>query len=126
MRARARAHDDQPARRSCDVRRVRGHAAGDLWADGAQPVETVHLPQPSRTRFGANGLAIRVGRSCTANDVVEVIARLVRERGAPTYLRADNGPELIAWALRDYCRMMLMATSYIEPVSPGRIRLSSR
>jgi putative transposase len=63
-------------------------------------------------------LAIRVGRSCTADDVVEVIAGLVAERGAPSYLRSDNGPEFIAWALRDYCRMTLMATSYIEPGSP--------
>jgi putative transposase len=63
-------------------------------------------------------LAIRVGRSCTADDVVEVIARLVGERGAPAYLRSDNGPEFVAWALRDYCRMTLMATSYIEPRQP--------
>jgi transposase InsO family protein len=40
------------------------------------------------------------------------------ERGAPVYLRSDNGPEFIAWALRDYCRMTLMATNYIEPGSP--------
>jgi putative transposase len=68
--------------------------------------------------FTREALAIRVGRSCTADDVVEVIAGLVAERGAPTYLRSDNGPEFVAWALRDYCRMTLMATSYIEPGSP--------
>ena len=28
----------------------------------------------------------------------------------------DNGPELIAWPLRDWCR--LAATAYIEPGSP--------
>jgi len=33
-----------------------------------------------------------------------VIQRLVDERGAPRHLRMDNGPELIAWALRDWCR----------------------
>jgi len=60
---------------------------------------------------------------------VEVIAGLITERGAPDFLRSDNGPEFIAWALRDYCRMTLMATSYIEPGSPwenpsfnGRLR----
>ena len=63
-------------------------------------------------------LAIRVSRTCSAEQVVELVAGLVGERGAPEYLRADNGPELIAWALRDYCRMMLMRTSYIEPGSP--------
>jgi putative transposase len=49
---------------------------------------------------------------------VEVIAGLITERGTPAFLRSDNGPEFIAWALRDYCRMTLMATSYIEPGSP--------
>lgn len=68
--------------------------------------------------YTREALAIRVGRSCTADDVIEVIARLVSERGAPSYLRSDNGPEFIAWALRDYYRMALMATSYIEPGSP--------
>jgi transposase InsO family protein len=30
----------------------------------------------------------------------------------------DNGPELIAWALRDWCRLAGTNTSYIEPGSP--------
>jgi putative transposase len=68
--------------------------------------------------YTREALAIRVDRSCTADDVVEVIAGLIAERGAPAHLRSDNGPEFVAWALRDYCRMTLMATSYIEPGSP--------
>ena len=30
----------------------------------------------------------------------------------------DNGPELVAWALRDWCRLNGTGTSYIEPGSP--------
>ncbi len=30
----------------------------------------------------------------------------------------DNGPELIAWALRDWCRLSGAGTIYIEPGSP--------
>jgi putative transposase len=30
----------------------------------------------------------------------------------------DNGPELIAWALRDWCRTSGTNTIYIEPGSP--------
>jgi putative transposase len=30
----------------------------------------------------------------------------------------DNGPELIAWALRDWCRPAGTDTAYIEPGSP--------
>jgi putative transposase len=63
-------------------------------------------------------LAMRVGRSCNADQVVAVIEALVAERGAPEHLRMDNGPELIAWALRDWCRLVGTTTTYIEPGSP--------
>jgi len=63
-------------------------------------------------------MAMRVGRSCDADQVVGVIEDLVAERGAPAHLRMDNGPELIAWALRDWCRLAGTATAYIEPGSP--------
>jgi len=64
-------------------------------------------------------LAVRVGRCCTADDVVAVLDALVAQRGAPAHLRMDNGPEMIAWALRDWCRLGGTATAYIEPGSPG-------
>lgn len=63
-------------------------------------------------------LAVRVDRSCTAEDLIAVIEDLILTRGAPKHLRADNGPEMIAWALRDYCRMNRTNTAYIEPGSP--------
>jgi transposase InsO family protein len=68
--------------------------------------------------FTREALAMRVGRSCDADAVVAVIEALVAERGAPEHLRMDNGPELVAWALRDWCRMAGTATAYIEPGSP--------
>jgi putative transposase len=64
------------------------------------------------------GLAMRVGRTCGADDLLAVIDALVAERGAPGHLRMDNGPELIAWALRDWCRLAGTGTIYIEPGSP--------
>ena len=63
-------------------------------------------------------LAMRVGRTCDADDVVATIEALVAERGAPGHLRMDNGPELIAWTLREWCRLAGTATTYIEPGSP--------
>jgi putative transposase len=61
---------------------------------------------------------MRVGRTCDADQLVSVIEALVATRGAPGHLRMDNGPELIAWALRDWCRMNGTVTTYIEPGSP--------
>jgi transposase InsO family protein len=63
-------------------------------------------------------LAMRVGRTCDADELLGVIDGLVAERGAPGHLRMDNGPELIAWALRDWCRLAGTGTIYIEPGSP--------
>jgi putative transposase len=63
-------------------------------------------------------LAMRVGRTCNADEVVATIEALVAKRGAPGHLRMDNGPELVAWALRDWCRLAGTATTYIEPGSP--------
>ena len=61
---------------------------------------------------------MRVGRTCDADQVVAVIDALAAIRGAPGHLRMDNGPELIAWALRDWCRLAGTGTTYIEPGSP--------
>jgi putative transposase len=63
-------------------------------------------------------LAMRVARTCTADDLVEVLSALVVVRGAPEHVRMDNGPELLAWALRDWCRLSGTRTAYIEPGSP--------
>jgi putative transposase len=43
--------------------------------------------------FSREGLAIEVGQRLRGEHVVEVLNRLVRERGAPDYLFADNGAE---------------------------------
>jgi putative transposase len=43
--------------------------------------------------FSRKGLAIEVGQRLRGEHVVEVLNRLVGERGAPKYLFADNGAE---------------------------------
>ncbi len=111
-----------PATRGGQRQRLRATRANEVWAVDFQFDETSDRRRIKLCNivdeYTREALAIRVGRSCTADDVVGVIAELIVERGVPAYLRSDNGPEFIAWALRDYCRMTLMATSYIEPGSP--------
>jgi putative transposase len=105
-----------------ESKRLRALHANHVWAIDFQFDETSDRRRiklcnivDEHTR---EALAIRVARTCTGEDVVQVLSDLVADRGAPGYLRADNGPELIAWTLRDYCRMTLVRTSYIEPGSP--------
>jgi putative transposase len=64
-------------------------------------------------------LTIEVNRRLDADATVKVLDRLVTERGRPPlFIRCDNGPELTANALRDWCRFTGAGTSYIEPGSP--------
>jgi hypothetical protein len=48
---------------------------------------------------------MEVDRSITADRLVEVLERLVALHGPTRHLRVDKGPEMLAWALRDWCRL---------------------
>lgn len=102
--------------------RLRATHAGHVWAIDFMFDETSDQRRLKLCNivdeYTREALAIRVDRTCTAEDIVSVIEDLVLTRSAPEYLRADNGPELIAWALRDYCRLAGTNTAYIEPGSP--------
>lgn len=63
-------------------------------------------------------LALEVEYSFPARRVVEILQRLVEERGAPEFIRSDNGPEFIALAVRAWLGERGMGTLYIEPGSP--------
>ena len=60
---------------------------------------------------------MEVDRSITADRLIDVIERLVTTQGAPEHLRMDNGPELLSWALRDWCAFTDTRTIYIAPGS---------
>ena len=63
-------------------------------------------------------LAIEVERSFTSDDMVRVLERLVTIHGTPTCIRMDNGTEMTAHALRDWCRFARTGAVFIEPGSP--------
>jgi len=68
--------------------------------------------------FTRESLAIEVGRRIDADGVVAVLDRLARQRGAPAYVRFDNGPEFVAHAVNDWCRFHSAASLFIDPGSP--------
>ena len=64
-------------------------------------------------------LAIQVERRIDADHTVRVLERIVAlRRRPPELVRMDNGPELTANAIRDWCRFGDTGASYIEPGSP--------
>jgi putative transposase len=69
--------------------------------------------------FTRESLADVVAHSIDADATVATLDKIVGIRAtAPEFVRCDNGPELTANALRDWCRFSGTATSYIEPGSP--------
>lgn len=68
--------------------------------------------------FTRHGLAIEVGRSLTAGDVIRVLNQLFEIHGRPDCLRSDNGPELVSAAVQQWLKAHQVATHYIDPGSP--------
>lgn len=68
----------------------------------------------SKKRFGSFQLddVRRLGR------VIEVLSRLVSERGAPFYRRSDNGPEFVSRALLKWTIDQGIETALIDPGKP--------
>jgi putative transposase len=63
-------------------------------------------------------LAIHVGSSLKADDVLEILSTLFISEGVPDYIRSDNGSEFTAKALRQWIGSIGVKTAYIEPGSP--------
>jgi putative transposase len=102
--------------------RLRAERPNQVWAIDFQFDETADGRRVKLANIvdehTREALSMRVGRTCTADALVEVLAGLEAARGTPEHLRMDNGPELLAWALRDWCRLSGTRTSYIEPGAP--------
>jgi putative transposase len=67
--------------------------------------------------FTRECLTIDVAGSIRSPRVIEVLSKLVSVRGAPTYLRSDNGPEFVSRAV---LRWLNDAGIETAPVDPGK------
>lgn len=63
-------------------------------------------------------LAIDVAGSIRSNRVIEVLSRLISERGAPAFLRSDNGPEFVSKAILQWIVEQNIQTALIDPGKP--------
>lgn len=86
----------------------------DVTATG-KTIKVLHVVD-EHTRESLSDL---VAYSIDADATVGVLDKIVGERGShPEFIRCDNGPELTAAALRDWCRFSGAGTSYIDPGAP--------
>jgi putative transposase len=68
--------------------------------------------------FTRQCLAIDVAGSIRSARVIEVLARLISEHGAPRYLRSDNGPEFVSYAILEWLASEHIETALIDPGKP--------
>jgi transposase InsO family protein len=73
---------------------------------------------PVLDEYTRESLTIEVERSIRAKNVIATLEYLFAVRGAPAYIRSDNGPEFIADAIKQWLSDLGVGTLYIEPGSP--------
>ena len=103
--------------------RLRAERPDHVWAfdfqfdvtDDGRAVKLLYVVD----EFTREALGMEAERRIDADKVVDVLDRIVRERGTfPEFVRCDNGPEMTSNALRDWCRFSRTGVAFIEPGSP--------
>jgi putative transposase len=106
-----------------EAKRLRAAAPNQVWAldfqfDQTREGKVLKILNVT-DEFTREALAIKVERRIDADATVAVLEEIVATRGrSPAFIRCDNGPELTANAVRDWCRFSGAGASYIEPGSP--------
>ena len=102
--------------------RLRAERIGHVWAldyqfdvtSTGRTLKVLHVVD----EYTRESLSDLVAYSIDADATVAVLDKIAASRGFPEFIRCDNGPELTANALRDWCRFTGAGTSYIDPGSP--------
>lgn len=68
--------------------------------------------------YTREGLALVAGRSMGAKKVKEALYELIRERGAPEFVRSDNGSEFTAKLVQEALKEIGSESAFIAPGSP--------
>jgi putative transposase len=68
--------------------------------------------------FTCESLAIDVASGIRSRRVIEVLSKLVSVRGAPRYLRSDNGPEFVSNRILEWIEESKIGSALIDPGKP--------
>lgn len=68
--------------------------------------------------FTRECLAVDVAGSIRSARVIDILGRLMSERGAPAFIRSDNGPEFVSTAILKWLADNKIETAHIEPGKP--------
>lgn len=104
------------------ITELRATKPNEVWAwdffhdrlEDGRPVKWLSLVD----EFTRECLLLHPDRSIKSEKAKELIKNVMENRGRPTYLRSDNGPEFIAKGLQEWLGKVGVGTAYIEPGSP--------
>lgn len=68
--------------------------------------------------YNRQSLAIEVDTSLPSQRVIRVLENLIDQRGKPSNIRTDNGPEFISHQLQSWCEKNSITLQYIQPGKP--------
>lgn len=85
----------------------------DACANG-QPIKCLTIID----EYTRECLAIDVAGGIRSKRVIEVLSRLVSDRGAPQYLRSDNGPEFVSRAILQWISDAKIGSALSDPGKP--------
>lgn len=68
--------------------------------------------------YNRESLAIEVATSLPSQRVIRVLQNLIEQRGKPSNIRTDNGPEFVSHQLQDWCEKNNITLQYIQPGKP--------
>ena len=68
--------------------------------------------------FNRESLAIEADTSLPTLRVIRVLEQLIKQRGKPSNLRTDNGPEFISCKLAEWCNKQAITLQFIQPGKP--------
>lgn len=71
-----------------------------------------------KDEFTKELLALEVGTSFKSLKVQQVLAQLIESRGAPSFVRSDNGPEFVSRSLAVFLSSSGSQSRFIKPGSP--------
>jgi len=86
------------------------------WAENRSRLKVLVIQDEFTKEF----LALEAATSIRSLHVHAVLARLFKERGAPKYLRSDNGPEFLSWSLAVFLSKAGSQSRFIASGSPWK------
>lgn len=103
--------------------RLRATYPDQMWALGFQVDATVdgrHVRFLNIVdEFTREALATQAFRSCTSDQLIGVLERIIAETGrVPAHIRMGNGTEMTAYAMQDWCRFTGVDASFKDPGAP--------